>query len=66
MLSAATPNAFEIFWERYKAQRVRGRPKLLAPWHELTTKQKKELQFLEMDEIEPRPEWAEVPSPLNV
>jgi hypothetical protein len=66
VLAAATPERFEEFFWKYKQQRVRGRPELLVPWNELTSRQKRESQIISAEEIEPRPEWSDVVSPSQV
>jgi hypothetical protein len=66
VLAAATPERFEQFFWQYKDQRVKGRPELMAPWQELSSRQKRESHLISPEEIEPRPEWADVGSPSQV
>jgi hypothetical protein len=65
ILGKANRKEFEKFWYTFKQQTVHGHPELLAE-DETTMQQQMELWMVDRDELEPRPEWASVPSPYNV
>jgi hypothetical protein len=64
VLALVTPASFTEFFDQYKAVRVRGRPDL---WRigELEFIQRMEPWGIPLDELEPRPEWEDVPSPFD-
>ncbi|KAF2665551.1 hypothetical protein BT63DRAFT_417105 [Microthyrium microscopicum] len=65
-LAQASPIQFAEFFREYRQRRVQGRPDLALPWHQLNHRQRVEIQKLSPEEIEPRPEWANVPTPFAV
>jgi hypothetical protein len=62
----ANRKGFEFFWKKFKQQTVHGYPELLVEDDETTMQQQMELWMVNRDELEPRPEWASVPSPYDV
>jgi hypothetical protein len=67
VLAHATSGSFAEFFESYKAQRVRGRPDLWGVDEaHLDHMQRMERWNVPPDELEPRPEWEDVPSPFDV
>jgi hypothetical protein len=55
---------FEKFWRKFKQERVDGHPELLNS--ETAIQRQMELWLVNLDELEPHPEWASVPSPYDV
>jgi hypothetical protein len=67
VLALATSGNFAEFFEQYKAQRVMGRPDLWGlDTEQLDNIQRAERWSMSADEIEPHPEWEDVPSPFDV
>jgi hypothetical protein len=67
VLALVTSGSFAEFFEQYKARRVRGRPDFyVVDDSELDHMRRMERWSIPPDEIEPRPEWEDVPSPFDV
>jgi hypothetical protein len=63
-LSEATAAKFAEYYDDYKLRRVIGYPHLMDELY--SYQQQLEHWQIPPDEIEPRPEWADVPSPFDI
>jgi hypothetical protein len=66
VLAEAASGKFAEFFEQYKQNRVRGRPDLMGEGSDFDHVRRMDLWTATLDEVEPRPEWKDVPSPFDV
>jgi hypothetical protein len=66
VLARATPAALAEFFAEYKERRVEGRLDLYELDEDELTEEQLEEKWKLGDEVDPKPEWANVPSPYEV
>jgi len=62
----ARSEPFNLFWTEFKDEKIKGHPELIFTEDETTVRHQMEMWMVNREELTPRPEWADVPSPYDV